>query len=184
MLLKETWWSKDPNRYAHGKKLRDAFLTTYISNMKPIKSSNKNKNQSRSTENKDMLFCLPNAKQARTLKPPEFRHLPFLDLTKYIQAEEITKARRIKTKHDDEILKNQHTNNIADSQKRYYNYLDKLIKSIDEQFQRYVKFSNKIKENCQQRKTLVDMIYESRKLYTDSLLTDRTRAKERKTKRD
>jgi len=156
----------------------------YISKMELIKPSYKNGKQSRLMENKDMLSCLPNAKQARTLKPPEFRHLPSLDLTRYIQEDKITKHYRIKTKDDDEILKNEHANNIANSQKRYYNYLNKLIESMNEQFQRYMKFSKKIKEGCQQRKALIDMAYESRKLYVDSLITDRAKVKERRGKRD
>ncbi|RLU20236.1 hypothetical protein DMN91_006843 [Ooceraea biroi] len=182
--LKEFWWSKDPGRRERGRELREAFLNARASKIEPEASSNQNDRQSRRIiEDEDMIFCLSNARQRRTLKPPDSHLLP-LDLTKYMRANEIVKHRQIKTKNDDEILKNQVAVNIADSERSYTSYLDKLIELVNEQLQRYSKFFRKKKENFRQRRTLVDAAYESRKVYVDSLASDRAKTKEKKRKKE
>lgn len=184
MLLKESWWSKDPHRRGRGKDLREAFLNMYASKTESEMSSIQNKKHTRIVEDEDMEFCLSNARQRRTLKSPESRYVSPLDLTRYAQMNEISE-RRVKTKSDDEILKNQHAVNIAESQRNYSNYLDKLIELTNEQLQRYTMFFRRKKESFLQRKTLVDAAYESRKAYVDdSLTSERAKAKERKSKKD
>lgn len=166
-MLKESWWSKDPNRLEYGKSLRETFLSEHASKIEPDASSNQK--QLKLIEDEDITFCLSHERQYRTLKPPEFHHLSALDLTKYIKKDEITKH-RIKTKSDDELLKNQYIAFIVDSQMNYSNYLENLGKLMNKQLQKYVKNFEKKKENFWQKRTLVDVAYETRKICINNLI--------------
>ncbi|XP_071557569.1 androglobin [Temnothorax nylanderi] len=178
VLLKESWWSKDPNRLEYRKDLREAFLKAHASKIKPDASSNRNRIQLKSIEDEDAAFCLSHVRQYRTLKPPEsHRHLSALDLTRYVRRDEIAKHYRIKTKSDDEILRNQHTAIIIDSQTNYSDYLRNLGELMNKQLRKYVKRFEKKDENFWQRRTLVDAAYETRKIYVNSLIAERAKTK-------
>lgn len=177
-MLKESWWSKDPSRPKRGKDLREAFLNTHAVNIESETSSNQNGIQPKLLEDEDMAFCLSNARQPRTLKSPEsHHHLSALDLTRYMRRNEVAKHHRIKTKSDDEILKNKHTTIIIDSQTNYSEYLENLTELMNKQLRRYVKHFGKKEENFWQKISLVDAAYETRKIYVDSLMSGRAKNK-------
>ncbi|XP_011877856.1 PREDICTED: uncharacterized protein LOC105567532 [Vollenhovia emeryi] len=182
VLLKESWWSKDPNRLECGKNLREAFLNAHVSKTEPDASSNRNKIQLKLIEDEDTAFCLSHTRQYRTLKPPESHRLSALDLTRYMRRDEIAKRRWIKTKSDDEIFKNQHTASIVDSQTNYSGYLENLSALMNKQLQRYVKRLEKKEENFRQRRTLVGAACETRKNYIDSLIIEKAKNKTKRKK--
>ncbi|XP_011702486.1 PREDICTED: androglobin-like isoform X2 [Wasmannia auropunctata] len=185
ILLKESWWSKDPNRSVRGKNLREAFLNAYASKIESDVSLNQTGTQLRLIEDKDMEFCLSYARQYRTLKPSEFHYdLPALDLTKYMKRDKNAKDQRIKTKNDDEILKDQHTAIIVDSQTNYFDYLKNLAELMNKQLRRYLKHFGKKEKNFWQRRTFVDAVYEMRKIYIDSLILEKVKNKANKGKKD
>jgi len=129
-------------------------------------------------EDEDTAFCLSHARQYRTLKPPESHYrLPALDLTKYIKSDEIEKHPRIKTKNDDEILKNQHTAIIIDNQTNYFNYLKNLTELMNKQLHKYLKRFRKKDEKFWQKRTLVDSVYETRKICINSLIPEKAKNK-------
>lgn len=179
MLLKDSWWSKNTDRRKHGKELREVFLDTHALKIDPETSSRQNEIQSKIMEDKDIVFCLSNAEQPRTLKPAESYYLLPLDLMKYMRAKEIAEYCWVKTKDDDEILKHQYAISIADSQRNYSTYLDKVIEIMNEQLVRYTKIFRKRKESFRQKRALVDAAYESRKVYINSLASDRAKRKEK-----
>lgn len=84
---------------------------------------------------------------------------------------------RTKTKSDDEMLKNQQTAIITDSQTNYSSYLENLAEVVNKQLRRYMKSLEKKEENFWQRKILVDAAYETRKTYINSLIAERTKNK-------
>lgn len=177
-MLKESWWSKDPSRSERGKNLREAFLNTHASNIESETSSSQNGIQLKLLEDEDMTFCLSHARQPRTLKSLEsHHHLPALDLTRYMRRDEVAKHHRIKTKSDDEILKNQHIAIIIDSQTNYSNYLENLAELANKQLRRYMKYFGKKEENFWQRRTLVNTACETRKIYVDSLISGKAKNK-------
>jgi len=154
-------------------------LNAHISKIEPDVSSDQNGIQLKLIEDEDTAFCLSHAqRQYRTLKPPEsLSRLSALDLTKYIKSDEIAKHPRIKTKNDDEILKNQYTAIIIDNQTNYFNYLKNLVELMNKQLQKYLKRFRKKEENFWQRRTLVDAVYETRKIYINSLIPEKAKNK-------
>lgn len=150
--------------------------------MKIPPDQSSNRKQMKLIESEDTAFCLSHARQYRTLKPPEsHHHLSALDLTKYARRDEIAE-RRIKTKNDDEMLKNQQTAIVSDSQTNYSGYLENLAEVVNKQLRRYVKSLEKKEENFWQRRTLVDAAYETRKIYINSLTAEKTKIKAKGTK--
>lgn len=140
-------------------------------------SSNQNVEQSR-VEDEDIAFCLSHTRQHRTLKPPGF-HLPALNLTKYTKRDEIERHHYTKKFYDEKM---QNQNVKVDSQRNYSNYLENLTELINKQLRRYAKFFRKKEENFWQRRSLTDAVYESRKGYIDSLISERSRTKEKRKK--
>lgn len=179
-MLKESLWSQDPSRLEYGKGLREAFLSAYATKIQPDEPSNW---KQQLIENEDTAFCLSHAKQDRTLKPKSHHYLSALDLTKYTRKDENVKH-WIKTKSDDEILTNQQTVIVIDSQTNYSGYLENLAEVVNKQLQRYVKSLEKKEENFWQRRTLVDAAYETRKIYVNSLIAERTKINKAKGKKD
>ncbi|CAL1678749.1 unnamed protein product [Lasius platythorax] len=179
-LLKESWWSKDPNRFKRGKELREAFLNAHASKSEPEVSLNQNVEQSKIIEDEDVAFCLSHARQYRTLIPPGFHHLPALNLTKYARRDEVARHSRTKMKNNNEKLQNRYVIDVkVDSQRNYSNYLENLAELINKQLQRYANLFRKREKNFWQRRTLMDAAYESRKIYIDSLISERTKTKEK-----
>lgn len=180
-LLKESWWSKDPGRFKRGKELRETFLSAHALKSEPEVSLNQIVEQSKEIEDEDIAFCLPHARQRRTLIPPEFHHhLPALNLTKYVSRNEIVRHLDSKMKNNDEKLLNRYVVDVeVHNQRNYSNYLENLTELINKQLQRYAKLFKKKEKNFWQRKTLVDVVYESRKVYIDSLTSEKAKTKEK-----
>ncbi|XP_070158784.1 androglobin [Polyergus mexicanus] len=180
-LLKESWWSKDPGRFKRGKELRETFLSAHALKSESEVSLNQIVEQPKEIKDEDITFCLPHARQHRTLIPPEFHHhLPALNLTKYVRRNEITRHLDSKMKNNDEKLLNQYVVDIEiHDQRNYSSYLENLTELINEQLQRYAKLFKKKEKNFWQRRTLVDAVYESRKVYIDSLTSEKAKTKEK-----
>lgn len=173
-MLKESWWSKDPDRFKRGKELREVFLSAHASESEPEVSLNQNK-QSKIIEDEDVAFCLSDdARERRTLIPPGFHHLSALNLTKYVGRDEIARHHYyIKIKNNDE-------NHVkVDNQRDYATCLENLTELTNKQLQKCVKLFKKKEENFWQRRTMTDTFYKSRKNYIDSLISEGTRAKEK-----
>ncbi|KAG5317869.1 ADGB protein, partial [Pseudoatta argentina] len=171
ILLKEMWL-KDPSQAKRGKNLRRAFLNAYASKIESDVFSNQNGIQLKLIEDEDMEFCLSHARQYRTLKSLEsYHYLPALDLTKYMK-NKIAKSHQIKTKSDDEILKNQHT---VDNQINGSDYLKNLDDLMNKQLRRHLKHFQKKEKNFWQRRSLVDAVYETRKIYINSLIAEKAK---------
>ncbi|KAL6254662.1 hypothetical protein P5V15_013969 [Pogonomyrmex californicus] len=175
-LLKESWLSKSPNRSERGKDLREIFLNAHILKIEPDASLNLN--ESKLIENEDAMFCLSHVRQYRTLKSPK-PPLSVSNMMKYMRRDEAVKHYWIKTKSDDEILKNQYINNITNNQSNYFRYLENLAKLINKQLQKYIKYIGKKEETFWQRRVLVDAVYETRRTYTDNLTSERLKIKEK-----
>ena len=161
------WWLKDLNRVKRGKNLREAFLNAHTLKIESDVFLNQNGIQLKLIEDEDMEFCLSHARQYRTLKSPKSYYLPALDLTKYM--EKIAKYHRIKTKSDDEILKNQHTAIITDDQINDSDYL-KNLDDLMNKLRRDLKHFGK-KENFWQRRSFV--VYEIREVYIKNLIAEK-----------
>ncbi|KYN44433.1 Calpain-7-like protein [Trachymyrmex septentrionalis] len=173
ILLKEMWL-KDPSQAERGKNLRKVFLNAQASKSESDVFSNQNGIQLKLIEDEDVEFCLSHARQYRTLKSPE-SYLPALDLTKYMK-NKITKY-RLKTKSDDEILKNQYTAIIIDNQINDSDYLKNLDDLMNKQLRRHLKHFGKKEKNFWQRRSFVDAVYETRKIYINSLITEKAKNK-------
>ncbi|KYN15826.1 Calpain-7-like protein [Trachymyrmex cornetzi] len=172
ILLKEMWWLKDPSQAKRGKNLRKAFLNAHASKIESDVFSNQNGIQLKLIEDEDMEFCLSHARQYRTLKPLEsYHYLPALDLTKYMENE----YHRIKTKSDDKILKNQHTAIITDDQINDSDYLKNLDDLMNKQLRRHLKHFGKKEKNFWQKRSFVDAVYETRKIYINSLIAEKVK---------
>ncbi|KYM85688.1 Calpain-7-like protein [Atta colombica] len=164
-LMKKMWWLKDPNRVNRGKNLREAFLNAHTSKIESDVFLNQNGIQLKLIEDEDMEFCLPHARQYRTLKSPKSYYLPALDLTKYMK--KIVKYHRIKT-NSDEILKNHHIAIITDDQIN-----DSDLKNLDDlmnKLRRDLKHFGK-KQNFWQRRSFV--VYEKREIYIKNLIAEK-----------
>lgn len=143
-------------------------------------SLNQNVEQSKIIEDEDVAFCLSHARQYRTLIPPGFHHLPALNLTKYARRDEVARHPRTKMKNNNEKLQNRYVIDVkVDSQRNYSSYLENLTELINKQLQRYANLFRKREKNFWQRRTLMDAAYESRKIYIDSLISERTKTKEK-----
>lgn len=115
------------------------------------------------------------------MKPPKsHRSLLPSNLTGYMKGDEVAKHYQIKTKCDDEILRKQHAISIAESQKNYSSYLENLADLTSKQLRRYARFLGKREENFWKRRASVDRAYESRKVYIESLTSERAKIKEKK----
>ncbi|XP_050461699.1 uncharacterized protein LOC126856844 [Cataglyphis hispanica] len=180
-LLKESWWSKEPDRFKRGKELREIFLNVHATKPESEVSLNQIVEQSEEIEDEDIAFCLSHARQYRTLIPPEFHHLPALDLTKYMRRNEMARHLDSKMKSNNEKLINQL--NVVDveihSQRNYSTYLENLTELMNKQLQTYANLFKKKEEDFWQGRTLIDAAYESRKIYIDSLTFERAKAKEK-----
>ncbi|XP_072762884.1 androglobin [Anoplolepis gracilipes] len=182
-LLKESWWSKDSGRFKRGKELRDAFLSAHVLKSESQASLNHNERQLKILEDEDVEFCLSHERTHRTLIPPGFHHLPALNLTKYAKEDEIARHHYTKMKTNYEKLQNQYVVDVkVNSERNYSSYLENLAELINKQLQRYAKFFRKKEENFWQRRTLIDTVYEARKIYIDSLKFEKTKAKEKEKK--
>ncbi|KYM98476.1 Calpain-7-like protein [Cyphomyrmex costatus] len=172
ILLKESWWSKDPTRPERGKILRETFLNKHFFKIESdISLTYQNRIELKLIEDEDMEYCLSHTRQYRTLKSPEsYHYLPALDLTRYMKRNEIAKYQRINTKSDDEILKNQHTAIIIDDQINYSDYLKNLDDLMNMQLRKHLKHFGKKKQKFWQRRSFVDAVYETRKIYINSLI--------------
>lgn len=142
-------------------------------------SSSEDKEEYNAIKTEDTAFCQSHEKQHRTLKPPEFYHLPSLDLTKYIVKNEIVTDYYVRRESDYQILRDQDALNIIDSQKNYSNYLEDLAKLMNKQLRRYAKLFNRKEDNFRQRRALMDDVYESRKAYIDTLTSSKAKIKEK-----
>ncbi|XP_014481753.1 PREDICTED: androglobin-like [Dinoponera quadriceps] len=178
-LLKDSWRSKDPSQPERGRKLREAFLNTHTLIVEPVVPSEENEEESSTIETGDMAFCQSYEKQRRTLKPPKSYHLPALDLTKYMTRNGILTDYYIRMEIDYQILRDQQTVNIIESQKNYSHYLENLAELTDKQFRTYVKLFSKKEQNFWERRALVDHAYESRKVYIDTPTSSKAKIKEK-----
>lgn len=178
--MKESWWSKDPDRFKRGKELRETFLNVHATESESEESLNQIVEQSEEIEDEDIAFCLSHARQRRTLISPEFPHLPALNLTKYTR-NEIARHFDSNMKNNDEKVLNRL--NVVDveihSQRNYSTYLENLTELMNKQLQTYANLFKKKEENFWQGRTLIDAAYESRKIYIDSLTSERAKTKEK-----
>lgn len=158
--------------------MREAFLNTHASKIEPEVLAEPNEEQLQSIGAEDMtLLCLSRARERRTLKPSESYHLPALNLTKYMREHEVAEDDWLKAKGDYETLKKQRAVSIVDSQKDYSNYLDNLTELINKQLRRYAKLFRKREKTFWEGRALVDVAYESRKVYVDTLMSEKTNIK-------
>lgn len=160
--------------------MQKAFLSAYATKIEPGSSNQK---QLKLIEDEDMMFCLPHASQYRTLEPPEPEHVFALDLTKYTRKDEISET-WLKTESVDEILKKQYIATVVESQTNYSNYLQNLAEVMNKQLRRYVKSLEKQQKNFWHRRTLVDAAYETRRIYVNNLMAERTKINKVKKKKD
>lgn len=176
-MLKESWWSKDRNRPERGRELREDFLKKYASEIESEIYLEQIEEQANLTEIEDTTLCLSRVSERRTLKPPKTHYLPALNLAKYMKEDKIVEYPWLKTESDYELLKKQHSTNIIDSEQDHYHYLNYLNKLVNKQFGRYIKLFRKKEETFRERRALIDVAYESRKVYIDTLMSEKTKFK-------